>query len=65
MPTVHINMISGRTPEMKEDLIRKVTDAICDALRVPKDRVHILLHEVPKENIGHGGVQMSKDPKYK
>jgi 4-oxalocrotonate tautomerase len=58
-------MISGRTPEMKEDLIRKVTDAICDALHIPKDRVHILLHEVPKENIGHGGVQMSKDPKYK
>ena len=64
MPTVHINMISGRTPEMKEDLIRKVTDAICEALHIPKDRVHILIHEVPKENIGHGGVPMSKDPKY-
>ena len=60
MPTVHINMLSGRTPERKEELIKKVTDAICEVLQIPKDRVHILIHEVPKENIGHGGIPLSK-----
>jgi len=60
MPTVHINMLSGRTAEKKEELIVKVTDAISDALQIPKDRVHILLHELPKENIGHAGVPLSK-----
>jgi len=60
MPTVHINMLSGRTAEKKEELIKKVTDAIADTLQIQKDRVHILLHELPKENIGHGGVPLSK-----
>ena len=65
MPIVHISMLPGRTPEMKEDLIRKVTDAIAEALKIPEDRVHIILNEVPKENVGHGGIPLTKDPKYK
>ncbi len=60
MPIVHISMIAGRTPEKKERLIKKVTDAIVEALEISADRVHIMLHDVPKENIGDGGVQLSK-----
>jgi 4-oxalocrotonate tautomerase len=56
-------MIAGRTLEKKERLIKKVTDAIVEALEVPADRVRIILNEVPKENIGHGGIPLSKaDP---
>jgi len=60
MPIVQISMIQGRTPKMKEELIKKVTDAIVDSLQVPADRVRIILNEVPKENIGEGGVPLSK-----
>jgi len=60
MPIVHIHMFQGRTPEKKEALIKKVTDAVVDALEVSKEAVHIVLHEVPKENIGDGGVPLSK-----
>ncbi len=60
MPIVQISLIAGRTPEKKEQLIRKVTDAIVEALQVPQENVHIILNEVPKENIGRGGVQRSK-----
>ena len=60
MPIVHISLIEGRTKEIKEDLIKKVTDAIVDALQVPSDRVRIVLHDVPKENIGVAGVPLSK-----
>ena len=60
MPIVQISMIQGRTPKMKEELIKKVTDAIVDSLQVPADRVRIIINEVPKENIGEGGVQLSK-----
>lgn len=63
MPTVQITMLQGRTPEMKEELMKKVTDAVVDSLKVPKDAVQILLHEVPKENIGHGGIPLSKSKK--
>ena len=60
MPIVQISLFPGRTPEKKEELIRNVTNAIADTLRIPKERVHIILNEVPKENIGHGGVPISK-----
>jgi len=60
MPIVQIELIPGRTPEKKEELIKNVTDAIVNTLQVPKDAVHIILHEVPKENIGHGGVPLTK-----
>lgn len=60
MPIVQISMVQGRIPKMKEELIKKVTDAIVDTLQVPADRVRIILNEVPKENIGYGGVPLSK-----
>jgi len=53
-------MIQGRTAEKKEELIKKVTDAIVDALQVPKDKVRIILNELPKENLAYGGVPLSK-----
>ena len=63
MPIVQISMIQGRTPEKKEQLIKKVTEAIIEVLKVPVDRVRIVLNEVPKENLGYGGVPLSKmDP---
>jgi 4-oxalocrotonate tautomerase len=63
MPIVQISLIQGRTKEKKEELIKKVTDAIVDALQIPHDRVRIILNEVPKENLGHGGIPLSKmDP---
>ena len=63
MPIVQISMIQGRTKERKEELIKKVTDAIVEALQVPHDRVRIILNEVPKENLGYGGIPLSKmDP---
>jgi 4-oxalocrotonate tautomerase len=53
-------MIAGRPPEKKERLLKKVTDAIVEVLEVPADKVHILLHDIPKENIGDGGIPLSK-----
>ena len=60
MPYVQISLVQGRTPSKKEELIKKVTDAIVDTLQISKDQVHIVLNEVPKENIGDGGVPLSK-----
>ena len=60
MPIVHITLLPGRTVEKKEELMKKVTEAICETLQTTNDRVHIVLNEVPKENIAHGGVPLSK-----
>jgi 4-oxalocrotonate tautomerase len=53
-------MIQGRTKEKKEELIKKVTDAIVEVLKIPHDRVRIILNELPKENLGYGGIPLSK-----
>ena len=60
MPFVQISLLPGRTPEKKEELIKNVTNAIADTLQIPKDRVHIVLNKVPKENIGYGGIPLFK-----
>jgi 4-oxalocrotonate tautomerase len=60
MPIVQISLVQGRTPEKKEQLIKKVTEAIVEVLQIPEERVHIVLNDVPKENIGRGGIPLSK-----
>jgi 4-oxalocrotonate tautomerase len=60
MPYVQISLVQGRTPSKKEELIKKVTDAIVETLQISKDHVHIVLIEVPKDNIGDGGVPLPK-----
>lgn len=60
MPIVQISLVQGRTPAKKEELIKKVTDAIVETLQISKDRVHIVLNELPKENVGDGGIPLSK-----
>jgi 4-oxalocrotonate tautomerase len=60
MPYVQISLVQGRTPSKKEELIKKVTDAIVETLQISKDHVHIVLIEVLKDNIGDGGVPLPK-----
>jgi 4-oxalocrotonate tautomerase len=60
MPYVQISLVQGRTPSKKEELIKKVTDAIAETLQISKDHVHIVLIEVLKDNIGDGGVPLPK-----
>lgn len=60
MPIVQISMVAGRTTEKKEQLIKKVTEAIVEVLQIPADRIRIVLNEVPKDNIGYGGIPFSK-----
>jgi 4-oxalocrotonate tautomerase len=60
MPIVQISLVAGRTPERKEQLIKRVTEAIAETLEIPKERVHIVLQEVPRDNFGNGGVPLSK-----
>jgi 4-oxalocrotonate tautomerase len=60
MPIVQISMAQGRTQDKKEELIKKVTDAIVETLQVPKDRVRIVLYELPKGNIAFSGIPISK-----
>ncbi len=56
MPFAQITLMTGRTDEMKADLIREVTDAIHKAVGAPKESIRVALYEVEKTEWGIGGV---------
>jgi 4-oxalocrotonate tautomerase len=60
MPIVRIDLLEGRAPERKTDLIRRVTEAVVAALAVQPEQVRVLLSEVPPEHWGIGGVTVAE-----
>jgi len=55
MPIIRIELIEGRTPELKEELIRNVTAAVTTTLAVQPAQVRVLLYELPPEHWAVGG----------
>jgi 4-oxalocrotonate tautomerase len=55
MPIIRIELIEGRTPELKQELIRSVTAAVATTLAVQPAQVRVLLYELPPEHWGVGG----------
>jgi 4-oxalocrotonate tautomerase len=56
MPIANLQILQGRELELKESLIRAVTAAIVDTLKVKPDSVRVILTEVPPEHWGIGGI---------
>jgi 4-oxalocrotonate tautomerase len=56
MPIANLQILQGREPALKESLIRAVTAAIADTLKVKPESVRVILTEVPAEHWGIGGV---------
>ncbi len=55
MPIVRIELLQGRTPAMKAELMACVTDAVVTTLGVDPEQVRVLLYEVPPEHWAVGG----------
>ena len=56
MPIVHINILEGRTVDQKRKLVASVTDAICESLGTPKEKVKIIIYDMKKEDYASAGV---------
>ncbi|GAA4547150.1 4-oxalocrotonate tautomerase DmpI [Amycolatopsis samaneae] len=54
MPIVTVQQ-GPRDVELKRELVRRVTDAFVDALKVPADSVQVWIQEVPADSWGIGG----------
>lgn len=50
MPILRVELLAGRTSEVKEALAEKLTEAVVETLQVPPERVRVLLHEVEREH---------------
>jgi 4-oxalocrotonate tautomerase len=53
MPIVRIELLQGRTPAKKDELIMRVTDAVVTTLGVNRNQVRVI--EVPPEHWAVGG----------
>ncbi|WAH38066.1 2-hydroxymuconate tautomerase [Alicyclobacillus dauci] len=62
MPLVQMSILEGRSPEVKKELIREVTDAVVRTLGAKPEAVRVLLYEMPKEHWGVGGVSRAEQP---
>ncbi len=60
MPIAQLYILEGRSDEQKENLIREVTDAMSRSIDAPKERVRVIITEMPKAHFGIGGEPASK-----
>ena len=63
MPTIHVEMFEGRTPEQKQAFVTALTEATVKSLGSSPDAVEIVLTEIKKSNWASGGVFWSDKPK--
>lgn len=56
MPVVIVEMYPGRTLEQKRALVRAITDAMVEHAGARPDGLHVIIHEVPKEDWARGGL---------
>ncbi|MBK5961898.1 4-oxalocrotonate tautomerase [Rhodoplanes elegans] len=56
MPVVTVEMWTGRSREQKRALVRAITDAMVTHAGAKPDNLHVIIHEVPKEDWALAGV---------
>jgi 4-oxalocrotonate tautomerase len=59
MPHIQITMLKGRTIEQKRKIVERVTDALAEEAKTPKEGVVVTIVEVEREDYARGGVLMA------
>jgi len=60
LPVVVVEMWAGETEVDKARLIKGITKIFQEVINVKPERLHIIIHEIPKSNWGLKGEQASK-----
>ncbi|MEM2169050.1 MAG: 4-oxalocrotonate tautomerase family protein [Candidatus Bathyarchaeia archaeon] len=63
MPVVHVYALKGYSSEAKKRVIAGITRVFVE-LGLPAEAVHVLIHEVPREDWGMGGELASEKLKH-
>jgi 4-oxalocrotonate tautomerase len=56
VPVVTVQMWEGRTLEQKRALCRAITDAMVEHVGADPSGLHVVIHEVSRENWARAGV---------
>lgn len=60
MPTLRVELLEGRTPEQKKELVKALTQAVVDTLGSKPEAVDILLFDIPRHDWATGGIPWSE-----
>ena len=50
MPFVNIRLIEGRSHQQKDEISKRVTNAISEVLQLPKDDTWVVFEDIPAED---------------
>lgn len=56
MPVVTVETWEGRTVEQKRRLVKAITDAMVEHFQSTRANTIVLIHDIPKESWGRGGI---------
>ncbi len=59
MPTLHLEMLPGRSVEQKRVFVREVTKVTAQTLACPPESIDILISEVPRDAWAKAGKLMA------
>jgi len=59
MPFVTVELLEGRTMEQKRALVAKITEAVEQTTGATKDRIHVIVKDLKKDEYAPGGVFVS------
>ena len=60
MPTLRVELMEGRTPEQKKELVKALTQAVVDTLGSKPESVDILLFDIKRHDWATGGTLWSE-----
>lgn len=60
MPTIHVELFEGRTPQQKAALAKELTDACVRVLGGSADSVDVIFRDVARHDWATGGVLWSE-----
>jgi 4-oxalocrotonate tautomerase len=60
MPFVNIRILQGHPPERKDEIARRVTDAISEVAKLPKEAVWVVFEDVAAEEWYVGATPVSE-----
>ena len=59
MPIINVEMLSGRSHEQKQKLVKALTDAFCETAGGVPESVQVILRDVDKKNWSVAGELLS------
>lgn len=60
MPFVNIRMLEGHSAQRKDEIARRVTEAICEVTELPKAAVWVVFEDIARADWYVAGDSMSK-----